>query len=86
MTKHQSPTTKGNAMTPQLSTMNLTLREQRSHEAELLARIQAAGRRTTLAGLFKGCSPRWAEEALYRLEASGRVKEADDGSLELTGK
>ncbi|VTT99064.1 unnamed protein product [Gemmataceae bacterium] len=64
-----------------MCSLNITLAEQRKHEAELLARLRACGRPITLPDLFRGARPRWATEAADRLEIAGKVTEDETGRL-----
>jgi EAL domain-containing protein (putative c-di-GMP-specific phosphodiesterase class I) len=59
-----------------LTTLNLSIREQQAHNAELLTLIRDRGARpVTLADLFGGMEPRWAVEAAERLQIAGAVRE-----------
>lgn len=64
-------------------TLNITLIEQRRHEAELLARLRDLRRPPTLTEVFDGLRPRWAIEAADRLQIAGKVTEDESGRLHI---
>jgi len=56
--------------------LDLTLREQRIHDAEILDRLTRSPQATSLLAMFDGMRPRWAEDAAERLAIAGMIREA----------
>ena len=70
---------------PRFQMLNLTIREQNAHDADLLQRIRTAGTGATLADIFEGLKPCWAVESLDRLMIAGKVRERAGVILVIVG-
>ncbi|MBP3955499.1 hypothetical protein J8F10_09415 [Gemmata sp. G18] len=57
----------------------------RALEAELLARLGTFAAPVTLAEVFDGLVPAWAEPALDRLLVAGHARELADGRVKAVG-
>ena len=65
-------------------TPGLAPNERRALDLELLTRLRTHGRPATLADIFEGLCPRWAQDAADRLQAAGMLTEDAGGKITLT--